>query len=408
MRPYSLIRLATLALLALATASCASLGQVLVELLRERPPQPLDQVQLVSDVRLDSLGRIAGTFAGNGTDREVHLLSSDTAFVAELLRRYGPGNDQRDDRRNDQRNDQRDDRRDDRRNDRRDDPWRQLARARLITIVPRHPGDPPPSGPAVRSAIAASPDGHTDVDLRAILLRPGSCTGRGRPAWDGARAELILTSDAQSRRNSDGRGPALGSLRNTPAAAERSWRYDPPPPSDAMLEDLLSRTERTMDSTLNANLGKADAPLDAPLDAARHVRIKINTLDDVDAAEVRAFQVDASRVRYVVALRERRTTRRGESLLAATVMIWDSTGAWQQTVLRPTLLALHGGRVYPWRWGWTPVFWRRIEAISGFGLPRDYLWLEQVGTDDRTVVWAALDPLTNGVVASSEVGERCS
>lgn len=392
MRPPSLIRLAALALLALATASCASLGRVLVELLRERPPQPLDQVRLVSDVRLDSLGRIAGTFAGNGTDREVHLLSSDTAFVAELLRRYGPGDMGRDDRRN----------------DRRDDPWRQLARARLITIVPRHPGDPPVTGPAVRSAIAASPDGHTDVDLRAILLRPGSCTGRGRPAWDGARAELILTSDAPSQRNPSLRGPGLGSLRDTPAAAERSRRYDPPPPSDAMLEDLLSRTERTMDSTLNANLGNADAPIDAPLDAARHTRIEINTLDDVDAAEVRAFQVDASRVRYVVALRERRTTRRGESLLAATVMIWDSAGAWQQIVLRPTLLALDRGRVYPWRWGWTPVFWRRIEAISGFGLPRDYLWLEQVGTDDGTVVWAALDPLTNGVVASSEVGERCS
>jgi hypothetical protein len=242
------------------------------------------------------------------------------------------------------------------------------------------------------------------VELRAILLRPGSCTGRGRPAWDGARAELILTSDAASRRNPKLRGPALGSLRNAPAAAERARRDDPAAPSDAVLADLLARTERVMDSTLNANLDAADAPLNT----AHRTRIEINTLDDVDAADVRAFRVDASRVRYVVALRERRTTRRGEALLAATVMVWDSAGAWQQTVLRPTLLALDHGRVNPWRRGWTPVFWRRLEAISGFGLPRDYLWLEQVDADDRSVVWTALDPLTNGVVASSEVGERCS
>lgn len=392
MRTHSPIHLAILALLVLATASCASLGRVLVELLRERPPQALDQVQLVSDVRLDSLGRIAGTFAGNGTDREVHLLSSDTAFVAELVRRYGPYNA----------------RRYSPNNVRGDDPWRELARARLITIVPRGPGDPPVDGPIVRGALAASPDGHTEVDLRAILLRPGSCTCRGRPAWDGARAELILTSNAQSRRNTNWRGPALGSLRDAPVGGEPSRRNDPPPPSYTLLADLLARTERAMDSTFNANLGAADAPLDAPLDATRRARIEINTLDDVDAAEVHAFRVDASRVRYVVALRERRTTRRGESLLAATVMVWDSAGAWQQTVLHPTLLALDRGQISAWRWGWTPVFWRRLEAISGFGLLRDYLWLEQVGPDDRSVVWAALDPLTNGVVASSEVGERCS
>ena len=76
-------------------------------------------------------------------------------------------------------------------------------------------------------------------------------------------------------------------------------------------------------------------------------RLEINTLADVDAADVIAFRVAGDRVRYAVSLRARRITAQGDTLVARAVMVWDSAGAWQQAIFRPTLLALRGGRLAP-------------------------------------------------------------
>src|SRR5688500_20177695 len=56
----------------------------------ERPPAPLDSLPLASDVRLDSAGYLAGSFVGEGTSRQVHLLSSDTVLIETLARRFRP------------------------------------------------------------------------------------------------------------------------------------------------------------------------------------------------------------------------------------------------------------------------------------------------------------------------------
>jgi hypothetical protein len=36
------------------------------------------------------MGYVVGSFVGEGTSRAVHLLSSDTGFIAALARRYRP------------------------------------------------------------------------------------------------------------------------------------------------------------------------------------------------------------------------------------------------------------------------------------------------------------------------------
>ena len=71
-------------------SGCHGLGNLLEEALKERPPAPLDSMTVASDARIDSLGVLAGSFVGEGTGRAVHLLSSDTTFIAELARRYRP------------------------------------------------------------------------------------------------------------------------------------------------------------------------------------------------------------------------------------------------------------------------------------------------------------------------------
>jgi len=68
-------------------AGCAALGGVLTSL--ERPPAPLDEASVASDARLDSTGALLGSFIGEGTSREVHLVSSDTALIAALARWAG-------------------------------------------------------------------------------------------------------------------------------------------------------------------------------------------------------------------------------------------------------------------------------------------------------------------------------
>ena len=68
-------------------AGCHGLGNLLEEALKERPPAALDVMSVASDARVDSVGVLAGSFVGEGTPRGVHLLSSDTVFIAGLARR---------------------------------------------------------------------------------------------------------------------------------------------------------------------------------------------------------------------------------------------------------------------------------------------------------------------------------
>lgn len=91
---------------------CRSAGQFLDELLRERPPAPIDSMSVASDARVDSLGYVVGSFVGEGTSRAVHLLSSDTGFVAALVRRYRPDLMQP------------------------HEPWGPLAREGVVTLIP--------------------------------------------------------------------------------------------------------------------------------------------------------------------------------------------------------------------------------------------------------------------------------
>ena len=69
-------------------AGCSGAGRFLREVFRERPPAPLDSMSVASDARVDSMGYVVGSFVGEGTSRAVHLLSSDTGFIAALARRY--------------------------------------------------------------------------------------------------------------------------------------------------------------------------------------------------------------------------------------------------------------------------------------------------------------------------------
>jgi hypothetical protein len=110
---------------------------------------------------------------------------------------------------------------------------------------------------------------------------------------------------------------------------------------------------------------------------------------------------------FAVSLRARRITGSGDTLLAATVMAWDSAGAWQQVIFRPTVVSLRRGRLAPygtWRRG---LFWRRLQPISDFVLQRDNLWLEQVDVRDGSVLWEIIQPRGNVVVAAAQVEGPC-
>jgi hypothetical protein len=137
-------------------------------------------------------------------------------------------------------------------------------------------------------------------------------------------------------------------------------------------------------------------------------RLELNTLADVDAADVIAFRVADDRVRYAVSLRARRIAARGDTLVATAVMVWDSAGAWQQTIFRPTLLALRRGRLEPWSSAARrPIYWRRLQPISDFAFRRDDLWMEQVDVRDGSVRWGIVQPRENLVVAAAEVDGPC-
>ena len=303
------------AAIALGLAAGCNVGQFLEDVFKERPPAPLQRAEISSDARLDSSGAIVGSFVGEGTSRRVHLLSSDTGLIAALVRRYRPVSG------------------------RRLGEWEWLSRegSYAINIDPRRD-----TVLARQSMLTGSPDGHTAVRLETILLHGSRC------GWRGSQAEFVVQASGSSGPSL--RGPVVGSFRDPEihGSGERNYRTEPAEPSSRLVDTLLAATEAVMDSVLEAHLASRDRPL-ARIAGARP---EINTLEDIDAADVLAFQLEDGRVRYAVSLRERRRTASGIELLAATVMVWDSTLVWRQQVFRPTLLELRRGRLQ--RWGsWT-------------------------------------------------------
>ena len=354
----------------LALTGCAALGGFLDDLTTERPPAAIEQATIASDARLDSTGRIAGSFVGEGSHRQVHLLSSDTGLIAGLARRYRPVRD------------------------RRGDIWSWLADRRVtITLDPKVD-----STILQQTLLVGSPDGHTPVRLERIVLQGASC------GWRGAQAEFIVD---QARGNGPSlRGPVVGSFRapGDDLFTDRRFRDALPPPDADLTDSLLGWTSRAMDSLLVPRMAGRELPLTTP---TGH-RLELNGLGDEDAADVLPFRLDDGRIRYAVSLRERRRTATGADAVAAIVMVWDASGVWRQVVFRPTLLDLRRGRLAGARGQRTPpVFWRRLEPVSGFAFGRDYLWMEQVNVEEHTVLWVILEPRGNTVVAAAVVEGPC-
>lgn len=365
---------AALACASFLTSGCRSAGQFLGNLLRERPPAPLDSMSVASDVRIDSLGYIVGSFVGEGTSRAIHLLSSDTGLVAGLARRYRPDLVQS------------------------SDVWQRLARERTVALAPEGRRRRVAGAPRIDQALVGSPLGQTSVNPNAILLHGSQC------GWRGAQVEIIV--DRQSGdRGPPLRGPVLASLTRSHASGagtdEFRRRSALTPPSPELTSELVRRTAIAMDSVLystyrSLNLRRAD-----------DIELEINTLADIDAADVTAYRARPNTVRFAVSLRERRITGERDTVLAATVMAWDSAGAWQQFVFRPTVLSFRRGRLAPYGALRRSIFWRRLQPISDFGFDRDNLWMEQVDVRGGGVLWGILQPTGNVVVAAAEVEGPC-
>jgi hypothetical protein len=358
----------------LGVSGCRGAGRFLGELFRERPPSPLDSMSVASDVRIDSLGYLVGSFVGEGTSRAVHLLSSDTGLVAGLVRRYRRDLIQP------------------------DQPWGPLAREGVVTLGAAG-GRRTTGSPKIERAMVGSPLGQTGVVPRAILLRGSSC------GWRGTQVEIVV-DHGRGNRGPPLRGPVLGSLtRSDSSAAEENveFRRREPvaPPGAVLVDELIARTGRAMDSVLAGRF--PSLVLRGPADS----RLEINTLSDVDAADVISFRSAPERVRYAVSLRERRITAGDDTLMAATVMAWDSAGAWQQTIFRPTLLSFRRGHLAPYGALRRSIFWRRLQPISDFGFQRDNLWMEQVDVGEGSVIWGIIQPRGNVVVAAAEVDAPC-
>lgn len=355
------------AVLALALVmGCASAGHFLQELFKERPPLALESLQPVSDARVDSTRRLLGSFVGEGTPREVHLISTDTGLIATLLRQG------------------------ERRGSPSGDLWRWLD-SRGVVALDLNGGM---GGTAPVNGLVGSPDGHSVIRLRAALIRGGRCGAAS------AQAELIV-DDAQGGGPSL-RGPVLGSIRGTnPGRSEIGYRTEPRMPGSGLLDSLVARGARALDSVLAMRLPGHDLPLSPLTD-----RYELNSLEDVDAADVVPFRVDASRIRYAVGLRLRRQTARGDTLVVATLMVFDSAGTWQQFIFRPTATELRRGRLIPYA-GLPPLLWHRLTPLDAFAFERDDLWLEQQDIGDGTVTWGVIEPRFNLIVAAAEVAGPC-
>ena len=203
-------------------------------------------------------------------------------------------------------------------------------------------------------------------------------------------------------------GPVLGSFTHSAAAdpgPDDRWQFrlreQLPEPGAALAGELIARTARVMDSTLDSRF--RSLRLRAPDDP----RMEINTLSDVDAADVISYRPRSNSVRFAVSLRERRITGEGDTVLVSTVMTWDSAGAWHQVVFRLTLVSLRHGRLSPYGALRRSLFWRRLQPISDFGFERDNLWMEQVDVRDGGVLWGIVQPRGNVLVAAAEVEGPC-
>ena len=360
----------------LLAVGCRSAGQFLGNLLRERAPAALDSMSVASDVRIDSLGYVVGSFVGEGTSRAVHLLSSDTGLVAGLARRYRSDLMQS------------------------GEVWQRLAQERTITLAPAGRRRAVGGAPRIDLAVVGSPLGQTSVTPNTILLHGSQC------GWRGAQVEIIVDRDPADR-GAPLRGPVLASFTraNTGNATrtDGEFRRRAPlaPPGPELTEELVRRTAMAMDSVLDASLRSL------ALRPADDTDLEINTLADIDAAEVTSYRARPNTVRYAVSLRERRVSAGRDTLLAATVMAWDSAGVWQQFVFRPTVLSLRRGGLAPYGALRRSVFWRRLQPISDFGFDRDNLWMEQVDVRGGGVLWGIIQPGGNVVVAAAEVEGPC-
>jgi hypothetical protein len=183
-----------------------------------------------------------------------------------------------------------------------------------------------------------------------------------------------------------------------------SYRRAPPPePGPDLVDSLLQHTALVMDSLLASRLAARDLPL-----TGWYRRLAINALADADAADVVPIRLTDGRIRYAVSLRERRRTARGAEGLASSVMIWDAGMVWRQVVFLPTLLEFgRRGLLRPLGNRTAPVYWRRLQPVSGFAFKRDYLWMEQVDVTDGRVLWVILEPRGNIVVAAAIVEDGC-
>lgn len=353
---------------------CAGTGRFLGELFREHPPTPLDSMSLASDVRIDSFGYLVGSFVGEGTSRSLHLLSSDTALVATLLRRYRPDLAEP------------------------GDLWRSLSQAKVVHLALGTRRRTVAGLPRIGDAVVGSPAGHSVVTPSAILLRGSAC------GWRGAQVEIV--ADPNQKRETM-QGPVLGSFteRETPAANGPADGFRPrepsPTPGRGLMDELVGRTASVMDSVLALHF--RSLALTKPEDA----RLEVNTLSDVDATDVISYRAGPETIRYAVSLRVRRITGERDTLLAATVMAWDSVGAWRQTIFRPTLISLHRGRLAPYGSLRRSLFWRRLQPISDFAFQRDNIWMEQVDVRHGGVLWGVIQPRGNVVVAAAEVEAPC-
>lgn len=351
--------------LGLALAGCGA-GRVSPD---NRPAHSVQRFDIASDARIDSAGGLRGSFVGEGTSRAVHLISSDTGFIAMLIRRYRPDAIQG------------------------GDLWGSLARLGTVSIDVAELT----SRDASYLPRVASPAGHTDVQLSALVARGGTC------GWRGAQAELIVHAPAAGIAVPSLRGPVVGSFRLASEVTGRLARTVPPAPGSELQRSLIDRTGRALDSMVNRRLNTSQRYLRPVTEGT----LSINTLADIDAADILAINKRSGQVHYAVSLRQRRTIDAGDTVVVAGVMVWDSAGTWQQTIMEPTLLDLTQGRLLPRSGSWAPIYWRRLQAVSGFEYQRDYIWMEQVEARDGSVLWGIVDPTGNVVVAAAEMQGPC-
>ncbi len=353
----------------LTLSACAALGGILNA--PEQPPLPMVEAAISSDARIDSTGAIAGTFVGEGTSRQVHLLSSDPALISDLVRRWRPEKD------------------------RRIDPIDWLGKRGTYAVNLDRNAD---TALFKQIILTGSPDGHTRVKLSTIILYGAKCRNGG------AQAELVVEPVRSSGVSL--RGPVVGSFRSADvrSSSSETARRDPlDDPSESLIDTLLVETAKVMDSILESRLPTRELPL-----TRDDRRPSINSLADEDAADIIPIRLDDGRIRYAISLRATRRTARGAEGMASIVMIWDGSLSWRQVVFLPTFLELgRRGPTRPLGDRTAPLYWRRLEAVSGFVYDRDYVWMEQVNVRDGSVRWVILEPRGNTVVAAADVDDGC-